>query len=374
MSRNETTQNDLDNTGFFERFVSHASNTTDGAIGTRAGFGALRNFQSVSDNSIRLAIDSGFFAPPREKGDEPWIGTFDPEFWHFYGRRYPRQQFRHFVNRVLSSPSYYHPRCMWALFWALAKAEHEFLFRYVPFWSHEEQLTGHFVSQIMERTHDFKELWLDLDLQQFGEKTSELKIYYADTAAGRREALTGADLGFIVHAVLPKQREFFKVARFQAKKVSRSGNARIDLDQTRALMRRPELGYYLFYHFLDEKTWSLAPTVGEASNYKQKVEEVEEIEKKNEKRPKEKLGEVSLPARSDGYDFATFVTFGLSDPAAEHGVMTSSPTEALRVLMAGTEALSEPSRVMIVTLGSPPQPPDWNEILREHIGYQLDGE
>ncbi len=371
MNRDETKEKKCEHSEFIDKFVNHALRITDDSIGTRSGFGALRNFNSISDNSIRLAIDSGFFSPPRENGNEPWIGSFDPEFWHFFGRRYPRQQFRHFLNRVLTSPSYFHPRCIWALFWALAKAEHEFLFRYVPFWSHEERLTGHFVSQIIERTLEYRELWSELDLNQFGEKSSELEIYYADTSAGRREALTGADLGFIIHAVLPKQREFFKVARFQAKKVSRSGNARIDLDQTRTLIRHPELGYYLFYHFMDQRVWSLTPTVRRASDYKHKIEE---IEKENEKRLKGKLGEASLPARSDGYDFASFVTFALSDPAAEHGLIASSPAEALRLLMAGCEALSEPSRVMIVTLGSPPQPPNWNEMLGEHIGYQLDSE
>ena len=64
---NQDIRNNADTTNLFDRFIGLASNIADGALGTRAGFGAFRNYQSLSDKSIRLAIDSGFFAPPREK-------------------------------------------------------------------------------------------------------------------------------------------------------------------------------------------------------------------------------------------------------------------------------------------------------------------
>ena len=230
-----------------ETFSPLAMEVTNSSIGTRTGFGAFRKYESLSENSIRLVIESGFFLPPQQKVGEPWFWILDPEYFHFFFRKaYPGQNFRHFLNRVLVNPLYFNPFCVWALFWALAKAEHQFLFRFIPFWSHEERLTGHLVSQIIERIEEFKPHWKSLDSYQFRNSTSLFEIYYADTASGRRESVTGADLGLVVHGIFPNQKEFFKVVRFQAKKVRKSGNARINIPQAFSLMERDELGYYLF--------------------------------------------------------------------------------------------------------------------------------
>jgi hypothetical protein len=70
------------------------------------------------------------------------------------------------------------------------------------------------------------------------------RIHYVDTATASREAITGADLGLIIQAQLPRQQEYFKAARFQSKKVSKSGSARIDLDQAEKLIAAKNYGYY----------------------------------------------------------------------------------------------------------------------------------
>ena len=185
-----------------------------------------------------------------------------------------------------------------------------------------------------------------------------------DTATARRESVTGADLGLIIQARFARQREFFKAVRFQAKKVNKGGNVRINLDQTDALIRTKNIGYYLFYHHYDVQNWSLPPTVQPASKFNDYVEE----SRKNENFSKNnELGEKSVEVTSDGYDFATFITFALADQASEHGVLAASAEEATRLLMATSQGLPQPSRVVVVTLGSRATEIDWDRLFVEYL-------
>lgn len=132
----------------YASYIKLAASIAEEVSRGRTGFGAFRNFSSISRETMRLAFNSGFFGI-REKSVFP-LWTIDADFLHFYLKR-SHPDHRSFFDQVLASPSSYDPSCLWALFWALAQAEHEFLSRYVPFWSHEERLTGHLVSQIVER-------------------------------------------------------------------------------------------------------------------------------------------------------------------------------------------------------------------------------
>ncbi|MEH2462193.1 hypothetical protein [Nostoc sp.] len=99
-----------------------------------------------------------------------------------------------------------------------------------------------------------------------------MQIYYADTANQSRKGRTGADFGLIIQARYGNQREFFKVARFQAKKVEGS-SARIDLEQVEALLKYEGLSYFLFYHRFDDiKEWTPPPIVKPADFYQKQLE------------------------------------------------------------------------------------------------------
>lgn len=339
-------------------YIRIASDIAQGSIRSRSGFGAFRHFDGVFADSVRIVLESSYFSP--HPPDGPWpILVYDPEFWHFFGRRHWMTP-RTFIGNVLTSPASYSPAPVWALFWALAKAEHEFLQRYVPYWSHEERLTGHLVSQLIERLEGFAPHWSALNTEPG--KESFCRIWYADTAAARKEGVTGADLGLIVQARLGSQEEFFKAARFQSKKVGRSGDARIDLNQVKALLHHQRLGYYLFYHPLDKKSWSLAPTVRPATDFQHDLEQAQQ------QKPRHQLGEFSRSVNGKGIDLAMFITFALADAGADHGVLASTAAEAVSVLMSGDP---RPSRVLVVTLGEGTAPVEWNTVLRQWIGFQF---
>jgi hypothetical protein len=186
----------------YESYVRLAAGVVEGVSRGRAGFGAFHEFVGISRETIRLVMNSGFFANNEKPGFPAWL--VDGEFLHFYLRR-ARPDHRYFVDQVLASPAAYDPACMWALFWALARAEHEFLFRYVPFWSNEERLTGHLVSQLIERVEDFAPHWASLNGAPEAEAENHCRLFYADTATARRESKTGADFGLVIHAHLGKR-------------------------------------------------------------------------------------------------------------------------------------------------------------------------
>jgi hypothetical protein len=303
-----------------------------------------------------MVVESGAFARTAfPYGSPEWF--FDGPFFHRrFGRGYPHPS--EFFVGLLGSPRSYQPEALWALFWAMATAEHQFLGRYVPYWSHEERLTGHFVSLMIERLTEFGVHWRCLSADA-REAPARCELYYADTATARQEATTGADLGLILHCKFGPQEEFWKVARFQAKKVGRSGQAQIDLDQTEALLQQEALGFYLFYHAWGPGAWSLTPTVTAAARYSQAVQE------HHQKGPKRNLGVASLPARESGFDFATFITFALADQASELGVATADPEHAMYALMGGN--LRSPTRILVITLGNPSTTVNWDRVLAEYV-------
>ncbi len=355
----------------FEEYGKLASTLVESYVQARSGFGALRHYAGIRRDTARLVLESSFFVHPDASPGHPWPFP-DPDLFHFMLRHWGDsefpQAFLRILQHTLNRPSSYHPHALWALFWALAKGEHAFLHRYTPFWSHEERLTGHLVSQMITCVEDFGDRWNMLS--QTEGQTSACRIWYADTATARQEKVTGADLGLVVHARFSDTNEFFKVVRFQAKKVNRqSGKARIDLDQADALLQRENLGYYLFYHFLHGTNWSLPPTVTRASALRREVEQAQ----KDEKRQRHSLGTLLWDGWQSGYDLATFITFAVADPAVEHGVMTANPEEAIRVLTGGPPP-GAPSRVLIVTLGDGASVVDWGSMLHEYIGLPFEEE
>jgi hypothetical protein len=353
MNQDRSVQAQSDASGGLVGFIRIASEIAEASLRSRWGFGAFRKFDGVFRDSIDIVLQSSYFAP--RPLDGPWpILAYDESLWKY------RMPPRTFIGNVLTSPASYNPAPVWALFWALAKAEHEFLQRYVPYWSHEERLTGHLVSQLIERLEGFAPHWRALNAEPA--KESLCRIWYADTAAARKEGVTGADLGLIVQARLGSQEEFFKVARFQSKKVGRSGKARIDLGQVRALLHHERLGYYLFYHPLDKNSWSLAPTVRPATDFQHDLEEAQQ------QKPSGQLGVITDLVNGRGVDLAMFVTFALADAGADHGVLASTAVEAVSVLMSGDP---RPSRVLVVTLGEGTTPVEWNTVLHEWIGSQF---
>lgn len=327
------------------------------AIQSRVGFGTFRKFQTLFERSHDLIFRSSLITPSEGRASPLW--AIDPNFLHF-ALRHGQYNYSHFI-RHLTSPSVYEPKCIWALFWALAKAEHRFASKYLPFWSHEERLTGHFISQICERIEEFNTHWSNL--VGSSDKHSWLDVWYADTSIGNREKQTGADLGLILHGQYSGDDEFYKVARFQVKKVPSSNTARIDFSQTKALLREENVGHYLFFHGQDAQEWRRPPSVAPAKEFQYKLEQAEK-KLLEEKQQTKELGDESIEnVDNSSFDFATFLTFAVADPVADFGAFARSKTSAVRILMSG----GPPSRLAVISLGAQVQPSEWLHEMAEYI-------
>lgn len=346
-----------------DSYTPLASAIAASAIHSRVGFGAFRKYRTLFEGSHRLVAGSSLLAPPASMTHLFW--TLYPEVIDFadrHGMHIPHDEYIHpQFFQYLTSPNVFDPKCIWALFWALAKAEHNFAFEFLPFWSNEERLTGHFVSQVCERIKEFAVHWSSLcgnDPQR-----SYLDIWYADTATGNREKESGADLGLIVHGQYAGEDEFFKVARFQVKKVPSSNIARIDLNQTKALLRTEGLGYYLFFHGQDLQGWRRPPSVAPAYKFEYNLKQAEKALEEG-KRSGQELGKKNIDYIDYGsYDFATFITFAFADPAADFGAFARSKPAAVQTLMGD----GPPSRLAVISLGAAVQPTDWLHELRDYV-------
>lgn len=341
-------------------YAEQARKLVSGIMRGRSGLGALRNFDSIYRATARLILQSSFISLSGENLPGPLV-AWHRRFWHHVLDDLLVSH-RFLFSEVLTRPYSYDPRAIWAMFWALAKAEHEFMRRYIPFWSHEERLTGHLVSQIVERLEEFSGAWRALSAPS---PDAFCRIWYADTATVRQERETGADFGLMVHARYQGQDEVFKAVRFQAKKVSRSGHATLDLRQMKTLPRTEHLGYYVFYHPYDVQRWSLMPTVKAASdlaeNLKDELADVQDDER-HDKLGTKSVG-VGVDVGDSGLDFASFVTFAVADPAAEHGVLTTDAKDAVWTLMSH----STPSRVMVISIGEGASVVDWLDLFGQYL-------
>jgi len=340
-----------------EAYAKQALSIGDSAIQSRSGFGSFGKYHRLFERSHSLVTRSSLLASPNGSPHPLW--AIDPDYVRF-AIHHGHYNHAHFI-RNLTSPTIYHPSCIWALFWALAKGEHQFLRRYLPFWSHEERLTGHFVSQICERIEEFAGSWSALSAGE--PKESWLDIWYADTAAGNREKTTGADLGLIIHGQYSGDGEFFKVARFQVKKVPSSNTVTIDLDQTKALLRKGELGYYLFFHAQDRNEWRRPPSVAPAKTFEQLVLEKERALTEGRVSGKSLGNESASNVDNHSFDFATFITFALADPATDFGAAARSKSDAVYTLMAG----GPPTRLAVISLGTKILPAEWLSVMSEYV-------
>lgn len=336
-----------------------AASIANPAIQSRVGFGTFRKFQRLFERSHELIARSSLLAPP--EGGAPSLWAIDPEFLHFALRHgHGQYNHSHFI-RYLTSPSVFEPTCVWALFWAIAKAEHQFSIKYLPFWSHEERLTGHFISQICERIEEFNVHWSSLVGN--ASQPSWLDVWYADTSIGNREKETGADLGLIVHGQYAGDDEFYKIVRFQVKKVPSSNTARIDLTQTKSLLRNEGVGHYLFFHGQDQQDWRRPPSVAPAREFQYNLTQAEK-KLLEDKAGRKELGDASIQnIDNSSFDFSAFLTFAVADPAADFGAFARSKTAAVQILMSG----GPPSRLAVISLGAAVQPSEWLHEMAEYV-------
>jgi hypothetical protein len=149
------------------------------------------------------------------------------------------------TQRVVRSPIQSHP-LLDIFFKSLIRAEIRLISRYIPQRSHEERLTGHFVSEIDNAVNMLKDTFLNQSKSLYGEEKM-IDFFYMDLSRGGKiEKTSGADLGFILVVDLPDFPFLVKSMLFQAKKFN--GSASINNKQLATLKNQSQSdSAYLFY-------------------------------------------------------------------------------------------------------------------------------
>jgi hypothetical protein len=210
---------------------------------------------------------------------------------------------------------------------------------------------------------------------------SSCQVFYSDTATNKQESVTGSDFALIFHVRFPDQDEYFKVARFQAKKADRRGAARIELDQADRILQTQGVGHYVFYHEYRDEQWTLPPTVMSATEFKIFIDS-KNRDRQTQPGRKTRTNPSSLGSqtinvtsgRTSNYDLASFLTFGLADATSEFGKLTGSPREAVLSATCGPTPEGTdgpPRRILVVTLSESQKQPDWVQELRHSADIRL---
>lgn len=262
----------------------------------------------------------------------------------------------------VADPCVFKPPAYWSLLWALLEGEQAFQTEWVDAWSHEERLTGHFLSSAATAGAKLQSAFEALDRACGG--GARCSIDYVDTATGRRERQTGADFGVVVHGADESNEEWAKAVLFQVKKTERFGHFEIEFDQLKALLRTPELGHYLL---ITRNAPSAPPPVVIAAEafdgYLQRRSE----ERQQPGTKADKLG--SGMVSSDAYqDWAFFMALAVSDPASGIGVSAPSPHEAVHLLLRRTAIA--PSRIIAFGLGAMAGRVNWRDLVLNLAGDQ----
>lgn len=265
---------------------------------------------------------------------------------------------------TITDPCAFKPPAHWSVLWALLQGEQSFQTTWVDAWSHEERLTGHFLTAAATAGSKLQPAFQALDRASGG--GARCSVDYLDTATGRRERETGADFGVIVHGADRIHGEWVKALLFQVKKSETFGRFEIDFDQLQTLLRRPELGYYLLV--TQNSPSAPPPVVIGADRFESDLHKRSEERQKPTPTRTDTLGSGIVDRGYDCQDWAFFIALAASDPSSDVGVVSPSPSEATRLLL--RRSPMPPSRILAFGLGEVAGRTNWRQLVETHRGDQ----
>lgn len=322
---------------------------------SRAGLIAYDGQREVTRGMFHRAAGSGR-VDRSALAELGWVGLD--------GRRHPLDDLW-FVSdywRLLETvvdPCAFNPPAYWSLLWALLMGEQSFQEHWVDAWSHEERLTGHFVTAAASAGSALAPAFKALDRAWGG--GARCSVDYVDTATGRRERQTGADFGVVVHGADEAHGEWAKAAAFQVKKTERFGRFKIDFDQLQALLQTPDMGYYLLFtrNAPSAPPPVVIPAVAFDSDLQHQLEK-RQRDQTGWPRPTDTLGTEVVGGRVEE-DWAFFVALALADPRSGVGVSAPTPAEAARLLLQRSPL--PPTRILAFGLGEAAGRTDWRRLI-----------
>ncbi|NCE85589.1 hypothetical protein DK870_14410 [Pseudomonas sp. Q1] len=227
------------------------------------------------------------------------------------------------LTRLVASPQNLHVDVLWSIYWGMFRCQQKMADVLNRAVSTEDPLNGRF-SQCVE---DGLSEWASKYIPLFGYPMSQSYLGMLQLANTEEETRVGADIGVII-ALNIGGLVCRKAVLLQAKRAKDwEADVGSKKGQLPKLSRLPRGGYYLFYHESPQLRFdSPVPTVSSAQALKQLILDAN-------RNPN--AAKLKLDVRSSGWDWASFISFGLCDAASDIGEVFDSVDDAMQILGSG---------------------------------------
>ncbi|NMX56116.1 hypothetical protein [Pseudomonas sp. WS 5146] len=245
------------------------------------------------------------------------------------------------LTRLAASPEVFSNDVLWSIYWAMFQCQQQMADVLDSVVSMEDPLNGRFSQCVEHWLTDWASKYIPL----FGYPMSQSYLGMLQLANTPEETHVGADLGVIISLNIGGL-VCRKAVLLQAKRAKDwEANIGSQKGQLPKLSRLPRGGYYLFYHESPELRFdSPVPTVSSAKALHQLI-----IESKRDP----SAPSLNLDVRTSGWDWASFISFGLCDPASGIGETFDTVDDAMRVLGSG-EIGGLPLRLYLLAIEDEP--------------------
>ncbi|CAN0184331.1 unnamed protein product [Ectocarpus sp. 12 AP-2014] len=293
-------------TAVYARWQQEAQDIRDKAYSGHTGIPATGAFTEIARASAHLAAANMLEEPARKLVLCP----------------HPADQWQ-LLPLLATSPQHYTIDVLWTIYWSMFRCAQQMAIYLSGPITHEDPLNGRFSTYLETELSG----WAAERIPKFGYPKSSSYLGTLQLASTTEEARVGADLGVIISLDVGGLK-CRKAVLLQAKRAKHGvANVGSNKGQLAKLSSLPRAGYYLFYHESPSTHSPPVPTVSSAEALQQCVLNAQ---KNAESR------HLSLDVRTTGWDWTSFVSFGLCNPSSNLGEPFDRIEDALRILGSGT--------------------------------------
>lgn len=319
----------------YARWQQEALDIRDKAYRGHTGIPATGAFTEIAKASAKLAAASMLDAPARK----------------LESCSHPADQWQ-LLPLLATSPQHFTIDVLWTIYWSMFQCAQQIADFLSDTKAHEDPLNGRFSAYV----ESWLSGWAAKRIPQFGYPKSSSYLGTLQLASKAEEARVGADLGVIISLNVGELR-CRKVVLLQAKRAKQGiANVGSGKGQLPKLSSLPRVGYYLFYHESPPTLYPPVPTVSSAEALQQCVLD-------EQKDPGSRY--LSLDVRTTGWDWASFVSFGLCNPTSNLGEPFDTIEDAFRILGSGSTG-HLPQHLFLVAIEDEPYVLELRKRLREH--------
>lgn len=224
------------------------------------------------------------------------------------------------LTQILTWPQTLSVDVLWTIYWAMLQCEDEMAKFMSGTVAKEDPLNGRFSKSV----EDWLARWASQQIPAFGYPLSQSYLGTFHLAGTSEESRLGADIGVIISLNVGGL-VCRKAVLLQAKRAKDwVANVGSDKDQLTKLSANVLTGYYLFYH--ESPKFKVAPPVPTVSS-------ALALQQLLQARKRVTTGaSILLDVRDTGWDWASFITFGLCDPQSTVGAHFDTVDEAFTIL------------------------------------------